>query len=227
MARSKHTGRPVDGILLLDKPAGITSNRALQRVRRLFDAAKAGHTGSLDPFATGMLPVCLGQATKVSGFLLESYKEYAVSLEFGTATDTADLEGRVIDVRATQPIPQDRVEEVLQAMVGHGRQIPPMYSALKHEGKRLYRLARAGIEVERKPRPVHIEWIRFAGLEWPRLDFTVRCSKALSSPVNRKASAWALSLVQQSIRMFQPDRCSTADCLNSVSAESGSFSRMR
>ncbi len=169
--------RRVDGILLLDKPAGASSNRVLQKARRLFNARKAGHTGSLDPFATGMLPVCFGSATKVSAYLLESSKEYRVEATFGTATDTADLDGSVIAEAAVPSADVEAVTAVLSSFVGESQQIPPMYSALKHQGKRLYTLARAGIEVERPPRTIRIDWIRLEALDWPRLCFSVRCSK--------------------------------------------------
>ena len=173
----RDSGRPVDGIFLLDKPAGLTSNKVLQKVKHLFRARKAGHTGSLDPFATGMLPICLGSATKAAGFLLDSSKEYAVTLEFGRSTATGDIDGDVIDEANVDPIPADRVEQVLASFVGDSTQIPPMYSALKHEGRRLYDLARKGITVALDPRPIRIEWIRLEGLDWPRAHFAVRCSK--------------------------------------------------
>jgi len=159
MPRSRR-GRDVSGILLLDKPAGISSNQALQRARRLFDARKAGHTGSLDPLATGMLPLCFGEATKVSTFMLDAHKRYRTTAALGAATDTGDLDG---DVTERAPVPRRspaEVDTVLARFTGEIEQVPPMYSALKHDGERLYRLARAGRVVERAPRRVTIHALR-------------------------------------------------------------------
>ena len=155
MPRSRR-GRDVSGILLLDKPAGISSNQALQRARRLLDARKAGHTGSLDPLATGMLPLCFGEATKVSTFLLDAHKRYRTTAALGAATDTGDLDGAVIERASVPPRSADDVATVLARFTGEIEQVPPMYSALKHDGERLYRLARAGQVVERPPRRVTI-----------------------------------------------------------------------
>lgn len=162
---------------MVDKPAGLTSNRVLQRVKRIFRAAKAGHTGSLDPMATGMLPICLGTATKVSAWLLDSAKEYRASARFGIATDTGDADGNVIETAEAPPADSGRVQRVLEGMLGESLQLPPMYSALKHKGRRMYELARQGIEVERKPRPIRIERIKLEKLDWPDVEFSVRCSK--------------------------------------------------
>jgi tRNA pseudouridine55 synthase len=169
--------RRVDGIVLLDKPAGETSNRALQRVKRIYQAAKAGHTGSLDPMATGMLPICLGTATKVSSWLLEAAKEYRVSAKFGVATDTGDADGTI--TRRSEPTPAHAkgVESALASMIGESEQVPPMYSALKLDGRRLYALARRGIEVERPPRRIRIDEIELERIDWPDIRFRVRCSK--------------------------------------------------
>ena len=156
MGRSRRKGRPVDGILLLDKPAGITSNGALQRVKHLFGAAKAGHTGSLDPIATGVLPICFGEATKFSQFLLEADKSYVATIRLGEQTTTGDSEGECV---ATQPVPEMskvEAEHYLDRFRGDIEQIPSMYSALKVDGQPLYKLARQGIEIERKARPVTI-----------------------------------------------------------------------
>ena len=169
--------RAIDGILLLDKPSGLTSNRALQTVKRLYQAQKAGHTGSLDPAATGMLPICLGQATKISRYLLAAKKSYQVVAQFGVATDTADADGAIV---ATGPVPElgrTQLEAVLHRLIGDMAQIPPMYSALKHKGERLYALARRGEQVERKPRQVTIYDTRLLAYEAPLLSFTVTCSK--------------------------------------------------
>jgi tRNA pseudouridine55 synthase len=169
--------RDVDGIVLLDKPEGLTSNAALQRVRRAFRARKAGHTGSLDPLASGLLPICLGQATKASGLLLDADKIYRFRLALGSRTSTGDRAGEIVE---TGPVPAPDAAAVIAAaarFLGETTQVPPMYSALKHGGRRLYRLARAGLEVERPPRPVRIERLELlaSGPGW--VDFEVACSK--------------------------------------------------
>ncbi|MGC9008480.1 MAG: tRNA pseudouridine(55) synthase TruB, partial [Halothiobacillaceae bacterium] len=140
--------RALHGIVLLDKVRGISSNHALQQVRRLFQAEKAGHTGSLDPLATGLLPVCFGKATRVSGLLLDADKSYSVCARLGQRTDTADADGEVIEERPVPKLDLAQVEAVVGRFVGEIDQVPPMYSALKHKGQRLYALARQGIEVE-------------------------------------------------------------------------------
>jgi len=170
-------GRNVRGILLLDKPSGLTSNQALQRVKRLYRAAKAGHTGSLDPLATGMLPICFGAATKLAAYLLDAAKTYSVTARLGIATDTADADGQVIERAEGEPPDTRNVCRVLESFVGEIEQIPPMYSALKRDGQRLYDLARRGIVVDREPRRVHIYEIALDEYAWPVLRFTVKCSK--------------------------------------------------
>jgi len=170
------TWRDVDGIVLLDKPEGISSNAALQRVRRAFRARKAGHTGSLDPLASGMLPVCLGQATKASGMLLDADKSYRFRLALGRSTSTGDREGETVETMPVPALDEPTVGAVAAAFVGESTQVPPMYSALKHDGRRLYRLARAGIEVERPARPVRIDRLACAGTGPDWIDFEVACS---------------------------------------------------
>ena len=167
----------VDGVLLLNKPAGLTSNQALQRVKRMLKAKKAGHTGSLDPSATGMLPLCFGEATKVCAFLLDADKTYRVTAKLGVKTDTGDADGSVIDTADVPPMSTDDWAEVLRGFLGESDQIPPMYSALKKDGKRLYELARKGETVERKPRPIRIDEIELLEAAGTRLVFRVRCSK--------------------------------------------------
>ena len=169
--------RDVDGIVLLDKPEGISSNAALQRVRRAFQARKAGHTGSLDPLASGLLPICLGQATKACALLLDADKTYRFRLALGRSTATGDREGETIDTAPVTAIDEAAIRSQAAAFLGESMQVPPMYSALKHEGQRLYRLARAGVEVERAPRRVRIERLELqaSGTDW--LDFEVACSK--------------------------------------------------
>lgn len=156
----------------------MSSNQALQRVRRLFQAAKAGHGGSLDPLATGMLPVFFGAATRLAGYLLEARKVYHVTARLGTRTATGDAEGGVVEDRTAEPAPAlERVSAVLEGLRGDIEQVPPMYSALKRDGVPLYRLARAGQDVERAARRVRIEELTLQRYAWPELDLAVRCSK--------------------------------------------------
>lgn len=177
MGRRRTSGRNVNGILLLDKPLGITSNDALQRVKNLYRARKAGHTGSLDPLATGLLPICLGDATKLSAFLLDADKRYRVRVRLGVTTTTGDAEGEVLQTASTDGVDEARILEILPRFSGEIDQLPPMYSALKHKGERLYKLARQGIEVERKPRRIHIFSMVLS--DWSGDEFTldVHCSK--------------------------------------------------
>jgi len=174
--RHNKTGN-VHGIVLLDKPVGMTSNAALQRVKRLFRAGKAGHTGSLDPLAGGLLPVCLGEATKVSGFLLDANKRYHTVVTLGVRTSTGDAEGEVKETRPVPALDRGRIEAVLARFTGEIQQVPPMYSAIKHKGKPLYKLARRGEEVERKPRTVTIHELRLLAYESDRLELDIYCSK--------------------------------------------------
>jgi tRNA pseudouridine55 synthase len=166
----------VHGILLLDKPAAMTSNAALQAVKSTFRACKAGHTGSLDPIATGLLPLCLGEATKISQFLLNADKHYRTQFRLGETTSTFDREGEVLERR---PVTVNRrtVERALRHFEGEIEQLPPMYSALKRGGKSLYKLARQGIEVERTPRLVIIHELRCLGLQEDMLELEIHCSK--------------------------------------------------
>lgn len=177
MGRRRRHGRNVSGILLLDKPRGMTSNEALQRVKRLYKAAKAGHTGSLDPLATGLLPVCLGGATKFSSFLLDADKHYRVQVQLGVVTTTADAEGEVVKTAPVDGLCEQDLRQALERFRGPIEQLPPMYSAVKHQGERLYKLARQGIEVERTPRTVHIFEIDLRSFEPPSLEMDVHCSK--------------------------------------------------
>lgn len=168
--------RRVDGVLLLDKPPGMSSNAALQKVRWLFNAEKAGHTGTLDPMATGLLPLCFGEATKFSSTLLDADKTYEATVTLGIVTDTADAEGTVIE---THPITTSEAEvrAVLSRFMGEIEQVPPMYSALKRDGKPLYELARQGIEVERTPRQVTIHSLEMTAWHSDKFDLCVACSK--------------------------------------------------
>jgi tRNA pseudouridine55 synthase len=165
------------GILLLDKPRGLSSNAALQRVRTLFDREKAGHVGSLDPLATGMLPICLGEATKVAGEILAGRKCYRFTVTLGACTTTGDAEGEVSGRAVVPPLEGAQVEAALASFMGTGRQIPPMYSALKREGQPLYKLARAGVTVERPARAIEISQLRLLALAPQTLELEVLCSK--------------------------------------------------
>jgi len=175
--RRRERGRPVSGILLLDKPLGLSSNHALQRVKRLYDARKAGHTGSLDPLADGMLPVCFGDATKLSAFLLDADKYYWFRVKLGETTATGDTEGEITGTRPVEGITTAQIENVLPRFRGEIEQLPPMYSALKHKGKRLYQLAREGVEVEREPRTVSIHELELGEVNLPEFELRVHCSK--------------------------------------------------
>lgn len=177
MGRRRRQGRNISGILLLDKPRGMTSNEALQRVKRLYKAVKAGHTGSLDPLATGLLPLCLGSATKFSTYLLDADKRYRVRVRLGVTTTTADAEGEVVSTTPADGISEQDLQTALARFLGPIAQLPPMYSAVKHQGERLYKLARQGIEVERTPRTVNIFSIDLLGFEPPELRMDVHCSK--------------------------------------------------
>lgn len=174
--RGRSKGREINGIFLLNKPIGISSNQALQRVKRLFNAAKAGHTGSLDPLATGMLPICLGEATKFSQFLLDSDKRYQVQGLLGIKTETADAEGAAI-ATAEVDVSLADLAAVMDNYRGDIEQIPSMYSAIKVDGQPLYKLAREGITIERKSRPVTIYELELLNFESPFVEMDVYCSK--------------------------------------------------
>lgn len=175
-SRKPRDFRDLDGILLLDKPLGISSNKALQAARTIFRANKAGHTGSLDPLATGLLPICFGEATKFSSYLLDSSKSYQAVCLLGVTTTTADGEGEIIDEKPVNVSP-DQVQHVLEQFRGVIEQVPPMHSAVKHQGERLYNLARQGIEVERQSRQVEIFRLDLVKFEGDRLNLDIHCSK--------------------------------------------------
>ena len=168
--------RKVDGVLLLDKPVGLTSNTALQKAKRLFNAAKAGHTGTLDPFASGLLPLCLGEATKFSQFLLDADKVYLAEVQLGVRTSSGDLDG---DVLSTRPVALSvaQIEAALPAFRGEIEQTPPMHSALKHHGRPLYEYARQGIDIPRQARRVHVHALTLEGFAEARCTLRVHCSK--------------------------------------------------
>ncbi|XXQ69160.1 tRNA pseudouridine(55) synthase TruB [Neisseriaceae bacterium B1] len=168
--------RTLNGVLLLDKPIGISSNTALQQARRLFRAEKAGHTGVLDPLASGLLPVCFGEATKFAQYLLDADKAYTATLKLGEATTTGDAEGEIIDTARADIMP-DEFQAACATLTGDIRQVPPMFSALKYEGKPLYEYARKGIVIERKPRDITIYSIDITEFSAPKAVIDVRCSK--------------------------------------------------
>lgn len=223
-ARSR---RAVNGILLLDKPVGLTSNAALQVVKRLYQAQKAGHTGSLDPLASGLLPICLGAATKLSGYLLNADKSYQFTCRLGISTTTGDAEG---EVTATYPLPalsRELLEEVLQRFVGESLQTPPMYSALKRNGQPLYKLARQGIEVERAPRAVTIHELQLLHWEGELLECRMRCSKGtyvrtLAEDVGKALGCGAhiAALRRTAVQPYDTAQLLTLDALHEV-AERG------
>jgi len=180
LARKRTRGRSVNGVFLLDKPFGLSSNHALQRVRRLFDANKAGHTGSLDPLATGVLPICLGEATKFSQFLLDAEKGYRSTFSLGLRTESGDVDGGEVSRIDASNITLAQIEQAVETFRGDIQQVPSMYSALKHNGQPLYKLARQGIEVERAPRSITIydyKILDFRPGVIAELDVEVRCSK--------------------------------------------------
>jgi tRNA pseudouridine55 synthase len=183
------------GILLLDKPLGLSSNAALQRVRRLFEGEKAGHAGALDPLATGMLPICLGEATKIAGDILAGAKRYRFTVALGARTATGDAEGEVTAEAAVPPLTRAGVEAVLRGFLGTRMQVPPMYSALKQGGQPLYRLARAGRTVDRAPRAIELHELSLVGFEADSLELETSCSKGTYVRVLAEEIAAALGTV--------------------------------
>jgi len=177
MSKRNQKVRDINGVILLDKDSGNSSNFVLQQVKRLFGANKAGHTGSLDPLASGLLPICLGQATKVAQFLLDGDKRYFVRAKFGQVSSTGDSECKIVNFGSTKGIDESSIRVTLLKFIGDINQVPPMYSALKRNGTPLYKLARKGIEIERSSRPVTIHEINFLGLEDAVVSLEVSCSK--------------------------------------------------
>lgn len=175
MAR-RRKGRPINGVILLDKPTGISSNDALQKVKRIFFAEKAGHTGALDPLATGMLPICLGEATKFSQFLLDSDKRYRVIAKLGERTDTSDSDGEVVETRPVD-VNLEKLQACIDTFRGESDQVPSMFSALKYQGKPLYEYARKGIEVPRESRKITVYEIVLHRFEGDEVEMEVHCSK--------------------------------------------------
>ena len=176
MSKPRKRGRDIHGVFLLDKPQGMSSNDIMQKVKRIFQANKAGHTGALDPLATGMLPICLGEATKFSQFLLEADKRYLVTAKLGERTDTSDAEGQIVETRDVN-VKTSEILTALEQFRGDILQVPTMFSALKHNGKSLYEYARQGITVEREARPITIFELNFIEYNAPYLTLEVHCSK--------------------------------------------------
>ncbi|CAI0942069.1 tRNA pseudouridine(55) synthase TruB [Serratia liquefaciens] len=176
MSRPRRRGRDIHGVLLLDKPQGLSSNDALQKVKRLYNANRAGHTGALDPLATGMLPICLGEATKFSQFLLDSDKRYRVIARLGQRTDTSDADGQIVQERPVN-FTQAQLDAALDSFRGDIKQVPSMYSALKYQGKKLYEYARQGIEVPREARSITVYDLQFIRWEGDELELEIHCSK--------------------------------------------------
>ena len=221
-ARRPKGFRDVDGILLLDKPAGISSNKALQKVRHLFRANKAGHTGSLDPLATGMLPICFGEATKFSSYLLDASKSYRAVCQLGQTSTTGDAEGEII---FQQPVHFSRAEivDVLNHFVGEIEQTPPMYSAVKVMGQRLYKLARKGEVIERQSRPIVIHSLELVDFDENLLTIDVHCSKGtyirtLAEDIGKKlcCGAFLSHLRRTGVHPFWNRSCVTMDELLSL-----------
>ncbi len=180
LVKTPRRRKKINGVFILSKPSGISSNQALQRVKRVFDAEKAGHTGSLDPMATGVLPICLGEATKFSQYLLNADKSYRATFSLGIKTDTGDSDGKIVSIEDTNGVDFRKLQHATEKFFGQIRQVPPMYSAIKRQGTPLYKLARQGIKVDREPRIVHIHKYqieRFIKKPIPELDVDIRCSK--------------------------------------------------
>ncbi len=225
MARRKK-GRDIHGILLLDKPAGISSNKALQEVRFHLNARKGGHTGSLDPLATGLLPLCFGEATKVSAMMLDDDKSYEVEIQLGIMTDTGDLEGQIVQEKPVPCISQTMLEQCFDHYSGDIEQVPPMYSALKHQGKKLYELAREGVEVDRKARRIRIDKIQLLNQSAECLQLRVDCSKgtyirSLAEDIGQYLGTCATVKALRRIRagMFDVRQAMTLETIKSQSVE--------
>ncbi len=223
----KRVKRAIDGVLLLDKPLGLSSNQALQQVKRLYQAAKAGHTGSLDPLATGLLPICLGEATKFSHFLLDADKSYRALVNLGSTTTTGDAEGEVLE-RFGLTVNQDDVRRVIKQFIGPIQQVPPMYSALKHQGKALYEYARDGVDIPRAPRSVTIFDIEMLSFDATKQQFemNVVCSKGtyirtLAEDIGRALGCGAhlAGLRRLGTAHFQLQDALTLEQLEQMSAE--------
>jgi len=222
---AKRRGQALDGVLLLDKPVGLSSNHALQRAKRAMDAAKAGHTGTLDPFATGLLVCCMGRATKIAGAMLDADKTYHATLQFGAETDSGDLTGHVVSQAAADfsGVDEAALRAVLTRFLGTIEQIPPMYSALKRDGKPLYEYARAGIELDRPPRQITIHRIELLSCSGMQAEIDVACSKGtyirtLAQDIGRALGCFAhlAALRRTQVGPFSLDRAVTLDALQAM-----------
>ena len=228
MVPGRGKGRNVNGIILLDKAKGESSNYALQRIKRLFHAKKAGHTGSLDPLATGVLPLCLGEATKISQFLLDSDKRYIAKVKLGERTDSGDSEGVVIDVQRRIDVDYDALVQTLTKFEGEIKQLPPMYSALKHHGVPLYKLARKGISIKRKVRAVTIHKIGLMNFDNNIAEIDVTCSKGtyirtLADDLGQElgCGAHVIELRRLQAGVFSIDQCRGSNELEKIKESFG------
>ena len=228
MVPGRGKGRNVNGIILLDKAKGESSNYALQRIKRLFHAKKAGHTGSLDPLATGVLPLCLGEATKISQFLLDSDKRYMAKVKLGERTDSGDSEGVVIDVQRRIDVDYDALVQTLTKFEGEIKQLPPMYSALKHHGVPLYKLARKGISIKRKVRAVTIHKIGLMNFDNNIAEIDVTCSKGtyirtLADDLGQElgCGAHVIELRRLQAGVFSIDKCRDSNELETIKKSFG------
>ena len=224
-ARKPQGFRDVDGILLLDKPTGISSNKALQNTRFLFKANKAGHTGSLDPLASGMLPICFGEATKFSNYLLDASKSYRALCQLGKTTTTGDAEGEITSESPVQVDAQD-IQRAISRFIGKVDQIPPMYSAIKHKGQRLYKLARKGEEVERSPRQIEIYSLELIDFSDNSIEIDVHCSKGtyirtLAEDIGKAlgCGAFVARLERTGVQPFWENDCYSLDALRAISEQ--------
>lgn len=224
----KSKGRPINGIVLLDKPTGLSSNAALQKVKHLFEARKAGHTGSLDPLATGVLPLCLGEATKVSQFLLDSDKRYLARIKLGVRTDSGDSEGNEVETGDASKVDSDQLGNALKRFQGKIEQLPPMYSAIKVDGVPLYKMARKGIEVDRSPREVTVYSIELRSFESDEFEIDVACSKGtyirtIADDIGQilGCGAHIVQLRRTAAGVFTEQRCVNIETLEQVKASEG------
>jgi len=223
----KSTGRKVNGILLLDKPVGSTSNDVLQKVKSIYKAKKAGHTGSLDKAASGLLPICFGEATKFSGFLLDADKHYRAVCRLGIQTNTGDADGEIIEKKPAPELSRREIESTLDKFKGETLQTPPMFSALKHRGQRLYKLACQGIEVDRRPRRISIYSIELLNFTHDEFEIAIRCSKGtyirtLAEDIGRElgCGAHVKTLRRTGAGPFEHEKMITVDALENI-AETG------
>lgn len=225
MSRPRRRGRDVHGVLLLDKPPGMSSNDALQKVKRIYNANRAGHTGALDPLATGMLPICLGEATKFSCYLLDSDKRYRVIARPGQRTDTSDADGQIIQQRPVT-FSAEQLAAALESFRGNTLQVPSMYSALKYQGKKLYEYARQGIEVPRKARPITVYELRFIRHQGSELELEIHCSKGayirtIIDDLGEKlgCGAHVIFLRRLAVSRYPPDRMVTLEQLQTLAQQ--------